>query len=243
MKASFKTEATRLWQISRLATISTPYHWWRVVGTRMDPEGGSGDQKAAQGLGRALTRYMRLDVQVIGAEKLEGLEDYVVLPNHASYIDWAVILGHFPVPPRFIAKRSLTNVPVVGSYLKARGVMIDRSAGAQARAAISEALDTDSPWPLLIFPEGTRSINGEVRPFKRAGISLVAEKGKLMVPVALVGTWETFAPTARTIDRGRTIRMVICDPVDPKQLGPQEACEEVERIVRRTYEEHRPLIA
>lgn len=243
MKGDFKTEAKRAWQLSRLATISVPYHWWRVFGTLKDPEGGTGDQAAARGLGRALSRYMRLDVRVIGAEKLEGLENYVVLPNHSSYIDWAVLLGYFPVQPRFVAKRGLANVPVVGSYLKARGVMIDRSAGAQAREAIRQALQVESRWPLLIFPEGTRSMDGELRPFKRAGISLVAEAGRTMVPVALVGTWETFAPDARTIDRGRQVRIVICDPIDPAELGVERACKAVEEAVATAYAEHRPHIA
>src|SRR5690606_4514974 len=67
----FKTEMTRAWQLSWLAGISFRYHCLRVIGTAMDPIGGTKDQKAAQGLGRALTKYMRLEVEVVGSEKLQ----------------------------------------------------------------------------------------------------------------------------------------------------------------------------
>lgn len=238
----FKTELTRAWQISRLAGISFRYHCLRVIGTAMDPVGGTKDQKAAQGLGRALTKYMRLDVEVVGAEKLDGLANYVLLPNHSSYIDWALILGHFPTPPRFVAQNGISRVPVVGSYLRARGVLIDRRRGVEARRAIAEALEMDCRWPLLIFPEGTRSKDGEIKAFKRAGITLVAESGRPMVPMTLVGTWETFAPTARVIDRGRRVKMIIHDPIDPTVLGSEAAVLEVERVIRESYAAHRPSI-
>jgi 1-acyl-sn-glycerol-3-phosphate acyltransferase len=232
-------EAIRWWQVSRLSAISFRYHVLRVVGTARDRQGGTKDQRAAQGLGRALIRYMGLEVEVLGAENLDGLSDYTVASNHASYIDWAFILGHFPVPPRFVAKAELRRVPVVGSYLAVRGIMIDRQAGEASQRRIRDAARADSPWPLLIFPEGTRSHDGRIKPFKRAGLRILAEADKPIVPLTLVGTYEVFAPRARTIDRGRTVRMVIGAPIDPREVGREEACQQVERAIRETFAAHR----
>lgn len=232
----------RAWQIARLALIGFRHHVWRVVGTAIDPEGGKHDQRAAVALGKAVTRFLKSDVSVLGAEKLDGLERYVVCANHTSYVDWALILGHFPVAPRFVARREVAKVPVVGSYLRARGILIDRKRGNHAQRTLAEALKEDSPWPLLIFPEGTRSRDGNMKPFRRAGMRLLTESDFPIVPIVLVGSWETFPPLASAAYTGTKMRIVIGDPVMPDEHSPDERARTVEERMRSLYAEHRAQI-
>jgi len=60
-----------------------------------------------------------------------------------------------------------------------------------------------------------------------------------MVPLTLVGTWEAFSPHDRTIHRGRSVRLVIGQPIDPKEHGPDEAMKMVERAIHEAYATHR----
>lgn len=236
------SKLSRAWQIIRLAWIGFRYHMWRVVGSAIRSDGGQHNQRAAVALGRAVTRFLRSEVTVLGAEKLDDLGCYAVCANHTSYVDWALILGHFPSPPRFIARREVAKVPVVGSYLRAQGILIDRNRGAEAQAMVARAIAEDSPWPLLIFPEGTRSRSGEIKPFRRGGMRLLAESELPLVPLVLVGSWECFPPSASAAKMGMPMRLVIGDPVLPGDLTPDERAERVEAEMRRLYAEHRPQV-
>jgi 1-acyl-sn-glycerol-3-phosphate acyltransferase len=189
-------------------------------------------------MSRRILEVLDMQVTVEGYEHAKGLERYAVASNHLSYLDWVLILAEFPNSVSFIAKKAVTLMPVFGSYLRNRGLLIDRRKGQTARSVIKEAAGT-SPWPLLIFPEGTRSPDGGVQPFKRAGIRILADAELLLVPIVLFGTYKALSKHARVLTTGCRLHMIILPAIDPKQLGPVAACEELERVIRETYEARR----
>lgn len=212
--------------------LSGYHHIFRVAGEIIDGEQGVVEQRVSQLLGQRILERLDMDVTVTGLEHVPKDRRYCVVSTHASYLDWAVILGHFPKPVRFIAKKELARVPVIGSYLRSRGVLIDRAKGIDAARAIEAATHDDVPWPILIFPEGTRSSDGRLQPFKPKGLKILAEAGLLMVPVAITGTYDAFPRDALYIQRGRSIALHIGEPVDPGELGVDAAVSEVERRIR-----------
>jgi 1-acyl-sn-glycerol-3-phosphate acyltransferase len=144
-----------------------------------------------------------------------------------------VLLGYFPDPVRFIAKRELAAVPVIGDYLRLRGILIDRRRGVGAREAIAAALADRHPWPILIFPEGTRTPDGTVQPFKPGGLRLIAAAGRPLVPVAVRGTFAAWPRHAKALRPGGHLELVIGAPVRPADYPSVEAAlAEVERRVR-----------
>jgi 1-acyl-sn-glycerol-3-phosphate acyltransferase len=219
-------------QIAELLAISGYHHLFKLAGNLIDEEEGVIEQHISQLLARRILRHLEMEVEVTGTEHVPVSGRYCVVSTHASYLDWAVLLGYFPSPLRFIAKKELVWIPVIGSYLKLRGVLIDRSRGRDAKRAIRAAVEDGLPWPILIFPEGTRTPDGSIQPFRTGGLRILAEAGLTMVPVCIQGTFDGLSRHAKYIKKGLHLRMAICEPVGPGALGVDRAMKEVERRIR-----------
>lgn len=227
-------EMRRLWQGIRLFALISWFHVFKLSGNIIDRRAGVIEQHIARLMSRRILEVLDMKVTVEGVEHAKHIENYAVASNHLSYLDWVLILAEFPNSVSFIAKRMVTLMPVFGSYLRNRGVLIDRRKGQTARSVIRDAAGT-SPWPLLIFPEGTRSPDGNLQPFKRAGVRILAEHGLQLLPIVLFGTYKALAKDARVLTTGCRLHMIILPPIDPKQLGAEEACEQLERVINETY--------
>lgn len=227
-------EIRRGGQYVRLFWLISRYHIVKVVGNRIDKREGFIEQRIARLMARRILQVLNMQVSVEGQEHAKYIERYAVASNHLSYLDWVLILAEFPNSVSFIAKRMVTLMPVFGSYLRNRGVLIDRRKGNTARSIIRDAAKS-SPWPLLIFPEGTRSADGDIKPFKRAGIRILAEEGLKLLPIVLLGTHAALGKRDRAIRKGTRLHMIILPPIDPTVLGVEEACAELERVISETY--------
>ena len=227
-------ELLRAWQYVRLFSLICWFHLFKLIGNIIDKQDGVIEQHIARLMSRRILHVLRMHVTVEGTEHCRGLDPYALCSNHLSYLDWVLILAAFPDSVSFIAKRAVTLMPVFGSYLRNRGVLIDRRRGHSARSIIREAA-RESPWPLVIFPEGTRSEDGELKAFKQAGISILAEEGRLLLPVVLLGTFRALGKRDRAIRVGRRLHMVIHPAIDPRELGAGPACEQLERVIAATY--------
>lgn len=232
------TELRRLYQGVRLFALISWFHLFKLTGNVIDRRAGVIEQHIARLMSRRILEVLDMQVSVEGTEHAKHIENYAVASNHLSYLDWVLILAEFPNSVSFIAKRAVTLMPVFGSYLRNRGVLIDRRKGQTARVVIKEAAGT-SPWPLLIFPEGTRSPDGNLQPFKRAGVRILAEQGLKLLPVVLFGTYKALSKDARVLTTGCRLHMIILPPIDPKEVGVVEACEELERVINETYSARR----
>lgn len=231
-------EFRRLWQGVRLFALISWFHGFKIAGNIIDRRGGVIEQRIARLMSRRILAVLNMHVTVEGQEHAKHIENYAVASNHLSYLDWVLILAEFPNSVSFIAKRAVTLMPVFGSYLRNRGVLIDRRKGQTARSVIANAAGS-SAWPLLIFPEGTRSPDGNLQPFRRAGIRILTDKGLKLLPVVLLGTYDGLSREARCIRTGQRLHMIILPPIDPEQFGAAAACDELERVVNETYDARR----
>ena len=121
---------------------------------------------------------------------LEKDTAYVFMSNHQSLFDIPVLLATLPVPALFMAKRELFMIPLFGWAMRSGGfIPVNRSNPSRARESFREAIQSiEKGSSILLFPEETRSHDGELLPFKRGGF-LLARKGKAkIVPVGLHGT-------------------------------------------------------
>lgn len=114
---------------------------------------------------------------------------YVVVCNHESAAD-PFLLSHLPFDMRWIAKEELYKLPVLGRLMTFGGdIPLRRGDGDSVREMLTEAARTlKAGMPVMIFPEGTRSKDGRLLPFKDGAFRLAIEAGVPILPLALAGT-------------------------------------------------------
>jgi 1-acyl-sn-glycerol-3-phosphate acyltransferase len=159
--------------------------------------------------------FSGVTVKTIGGEKLDRAGRYVVIANHQSYFDIPVLSVGLPFFLSFIAKKGLFLIPIFGWGMAAIGhIWINRDNARAARKSITRAIAklNKEAISLVLFPEGTRSLDGELGPFKRASFTLAIESGVSVVPVAIVGIRSILAKRSLRLKPG-AVHLVVGDPI------------------------------
>ncbi len=188
--------------------------------------------------GILLIGLVRLRVE--GRERLPLSQPCFFAANHQSLADVPALFTALPVPLLFLAKRELGRIPFLGSYMEAMGmVYVDRHDRGKAVRTVSLAAQRlREGLSILSFPEGTRSPDGRVRPFKTAAFAAALEAGVPVVPVALTGTGRILPRDAFRARPG-TVRLVIGEPIPTAGLTRDDRAE----LARRTQEAVEALLA
>lgn len=126
-------------------------------------------------------------VFVSGNENIKKNKSYIIVSNHQTGFDIFLLYGYFPLDFRWIMKKELRKLPFIGFASEKVGhIFIDRSSPRVAMQSLEEAkrklVNGNS---VLIFPEGTRSRNKEMRPFKKGAFKLAFELGLDILPVTI----------------------------------------------------------
>ena len=163
---------------------------------------------------------MQTRITVEGFDKIDPKENYLIMANHNSFIDIPVLFKTLPFYTYFIAKKELRKIPLLGWYIKAYGMIyIDRSDRTKAKQSIAIASSLIQKGKhVIIFPEGTKSKDGNLGPFKKGGFHLAAQAGVPILPIKLHGArnvWPNKQPF--NLSRGK-IEVVIADPIYPETL-------------------------
>ncbi len=129
---------------------------------------------------------------VSGMEAIDTSKPMVYAVNHASALDIPVLYVHLPFEFRIAFKKELLSYPIVGWHLKRSGqICVDQQNPARSIGSIRAALKIlKAGLPLVIFPEGGRTPDGEIKPFLPGALFLAIKAHVDIVPVALVGTFE-----------------------------------------------------
>jgi 1-acyl-sn-glycerol-3-phosphate acyltransferase len=160
-------------------------------------------------------------VRTVGAEKLSRKERYVFIANHQSFFDIPTLYAGLPFSLSFIAKKELFFIPFFGWGIAAIGhIWIDRENARHARKSITRAIGKlkRRRISLVLFPEGTRSVTGEVGQFRRGSFTLAIGAGVPVVPVTVCGTREVL-PKKTLFFKPGFVTLVIGDPVFPTEVA------------------------
>ena len=141
--------------------------------------------------GRSILAVSGIRVSVTGVERIANDQPYIFMANHQSNLDIPVLLGHLPVQFRWLAKAELFKIPVFGQAMRGAGyISVDRADRPAAFESLRQAAEKiRSGYSILIFPEGTRSLDGSLKPFKKGGFVMAIGAGVPVVPVAVRGTY------------------------------------------------------
>ena len=179
--------------------------------------------KVQQFWSRSFLWLMLLPVTVEGAEHIRPGQSYVFVSNHQSMFDVWLIYGWLPVIFKWLMKAELRKVPFVGTGCKAAGhIFIERR---NAKAAMESLKEVEKQLvggvSTVIFPEGTRSLNGEVGRFKRGAFQIAIDLGLPVIPLSLDGCFEAL-PKGKPFVHRVPCRMYIGEPIDLNQFRDAE---------------------
>ncbi|MEJ2086110.1 MAG: lysophospholipid acyltransferase family protein [Acidobacteriota bacterium] len=168
--------------------------------------------------GLLLSSGIRLTVSA--GSRLDPSGRFVFMSNHQSLYDIPALIQSLPGQARFLAKRSLFQIPIFGWALKAGGfVSIDRKDRSRAAESFAEAVARlRSGASAVVFPEGTRSLDGHLLPFERGGFLLAIKSGTAIVPVGIAGSLQVRSRDSWIVRPGR-IEVRYGAPIDVRQFG------------------------
>ena len=184
-----------------------PFHWWRTVfylipavsvftivlgtisllSTLIDPTGNFA-HRCARAWAWLILRTTGVRVRVTGLEHLEPGRSYVFASNHQSIYDIPIVFASIPAQLRIVAKASLGRIPFMGWHLHRAGhVLVDRrNPGPDIVRKMVRLVREGSS--LIVFPEGTRSVDGAVGRFKKGSFAVAVDARLPVVPVSVAGS-------------------------------------------------------
>jgi len=165
--------------------------------------------------GKSILFVSRIKVTVKGISNIDPSKSYIFMPNHQSNFDIPVLLGCIPAQFRWLAKAELFKIPIFGRAMRGCGyISIDRANRKSAFRSLEKAAETiRNGASVLIFPEGTRSLDGKIRDFKKGGFVLTVDSGVSIIPVILHGTWSIMPKNTLKIMPGN-VTLEILPPIE-----------------------------
>ncbi|MFP4430039.1 MAG: lysophospholipid acyltransferase family protein [Spirochaetota bacterium] len=184
---------------------------------------------------RHLLWFGRISVRIDGLEHYpRGARRVCIVGNHQGYADILLLEAHLPEVGGFVAKEELKLVPVLSTWMRIfRCVFIDRGSVRRGTRALDKAVrNIRDGYPMLIFPEGTRSHSRRVGLFKGGSLKLAVEAEATIVPVTIDGTYKALEEHRRI--RPAKTRLIVHPPVSPgeyRHLRRGELAELLRKIV------------
>ena len=179
---------------------------------------------------------MFIRIEVKGRENIDKKTSYVFIANHQGAYDIFLIFGYLNHNFRWMMKKSLEKIPFVGFACKiSEQIMVDRSSA----SAIQKTMETAKTIlrggiSLVVFPEGSRTPDGKMKPFKRGAFMLATEFGLPIVPLTIDGSYNVMTKKSKWINPGKII-LTIHKPIS--QPGNGEKSKEVmEEMMDRSFD-------
>ncbi len=185
-----------------------------IVFSFIDPTGVM-SHRVARAWARSILLMTGMTVSVKGLSHIDSGRSYIYMCNHQSNSDIPILLGRLPVQFRWLAKVELFRIPVLGRSMRGCGyISIDRSNRRSAIKSLNEAARIiNGGVSVMIFPEGTRSWDGRIQPFKKGGFVLAIKSRVPVIPLVIHGA-RAIMPRGRKKVRPGAVEIEILPPVE-----------------------------
>jgi 1-acyl-sn-glycerol-3-phosphate acyltransferase len=175
------------------------------------------------GLAHLAVRIAGVRIKLVGMDKIDPAGTYVFMSNHVSNLDPPILAPLIPRRTSILVKSELWRVPILAqAFDMAELVPVERTDREAAVRSVQRAAEVMRHGiNMMVYPEGTRSPDGRLLPFKKGPFHLALDTGFPIVPVTILGTYELM-PKGSMVARGGTATLVFHPPVDPKQFASRE---------------------
>jgi 1-acyl-sn-glycerol-3-phosphate acyltransferase len=179
---------------------------------------------------RCITQWARtslalagLRVHIEGQERLNPKNTYIFMPNHASFLDTLLAFAYIPGDSRNIIKEEVFSIPLWGLVLRRSGhIPLDRENPWKALKSLRQAADLlKEGISAVVFPEGTRTPNGEIQEFKTALFILPIRSRIPVVPVLIEGTFQALKRGSILLNPV-PLKLTFCDPIPADSFGVRD---------------------
>lgn len=165
----------------------------------------------------------RLKGEIIGRENIDPNKTYIFMCNHQSFVDIFVLLAGIPRDFKFIMKKELMDIPILGSSMRRAGYMeIEREEPRESIKQLNKAVEKiKNETSVLIFPEGTRSPDGKLLPFKKGGFYIAIRSKCSIVPLYIKGTHHIAPKGSWSIGKG-SYKLIIGESISTENYGKKD---------------------
>lgn len=183
--------------------------------------------------GRLFCILTLVRVKVVGRENISSKQSYVFVANHQSAYDIFSIYGYLGHQFRWMMKKSLEKIPLVGYSCKVSGhIFVDNSSPSAVRNTMETAEKRLSGgMSVVVFPEGARTLDGHMHAFRRGAYTLAVEFGLPVVPVSVDGAYNILRRGSYIPKPGK-IKLTIHQPILPPEGGKYELAHLMDQSAR-----------
>ncbi|MGH4138928.1 lysophospholipid acyltransferase family protein [Clostridium sp.] len=177
--------------------------------------------RRAQKISRHVLKVTKTCMNVSGIENIP-VEHCVFISNHQAIFDGFALVAYIDKPFGFIAKKEIKKIPLISSWLRSIGtIYINRQSPRESIKTIQEAVEKiNGGCSMLIFPEGTRSLNSKMNSFKKGSMKLATKSRTCIVPITIDGSYNVLESSTKVM--GNEINMVIHKPIYVNSLSKEE---------------------
>lgn len=211
-------------------TIATPLAALAMIPHALLTGNAGALYSVAMWIVRTGIRISGVRVTVRGRERLDPRQTYIFMSNHVSNLDPPLLIPMLPKRTSVLVKKELFRIPVLGTAMRVGNLVpVDRHNRDAAIQSVRDAAAViGSGLDMTIFPEGTRSRDGRLLPFKKGPFYLALESKCPIVPVTIVGTHEILPKGHFFLRRGGA-EIVFHQPLWPKDFADRESLMEATR--------------
>ena len=183
-------------------------------------------------LGRIMCTLALTRIKIIGNENINPDKSYIFVANHQSMFDIFLIYGYLNAKFKWIMKQEIRKTPLLGKACESMGhIFVDRSSPMRAQKSLEEAKDRllQGSNSVFLFPEGTRTRNGQIGKFKRGAFTIARDLHLPVVPITINGAFNALPKGINYITPG-TIEMIIHSPIDTTNLNDENLNELINQV-------------